>query len=383
MHRAIVMAGGHGSRLRPLTLTRPKPLVPVANRPVLAYILEWLRRHGFSEVLITLHYRADDIRRAFGDGRSLDLKITYRIEERPLGTAGSVKYAEDWIANEPFLIASGDALTDVDLAELRQRHRKSGAWLTLGLKRVQDPSAYGVVQLDEGGYLVGFREKPGPGQAFSNLVNTGIYCVEPQVLQWVPLGQTSDWSRDIFPRLMAKGLPLFGHSVQGYWCDIGSINDYRRGQHDALAGAVRVRLPAVALCPRIRVGPAASIAPGAVIKGPVLLGAGCRIERAAWVLPGSVIGEGTIVQAGACIRGAVLGARCQVGTGSVVRDCVLDDEVRIGAGCSVTGGAVIGRGSRLDRGVHVGGEQRVGPDQKLSGTPAMVPRGGAGVVIAS
>ena len=140
MRKAIVMAGGQGSRLRPLTLTRPKPLVPVANRPVMAHILDWLRRHDFSEVLVTLHYRAEDIRRAFGDGRCLGLKITYRVEEEPLGTAGSVKFAEDWVGGEPFLIASGDALTDLDLADLRRRHRESGAWLTLGLKPVEDPS---------------------------------------------------------------------------------------------------------------------------------------------------------------------------------------------------------------------------------------------------
>src|SRR5712692_9681537 len=138
------MAGGQGSRLRPLTLTRSKPMLPVANRPVLVHILEWLRGHGVSDVLMTLHYRAEEIRRAFGDGRSLGLRITYRVEEQPLGTAGAVKDAEDWIGSEPFLVASGDALTDMDLAALRHRHQESGAWVTLGLKRVPDPAEYGV-----------------------------------------------------------------------------------------------------------------------------------------------------------------------------------------------------------------------------------------------
>src|SRR5881409_751278 len=171
IRKAIVMAGGQGSRLRPLTLTRPKPMVPVANRPVMAHILEWLRNHGFSEVLVTLYYRADDIRRAFGDGRSQGIKLTYRVEDEPLGTAGSVKFAQDWIGNEPFLIASGDALTDLNLEALLGRHRQTGAWLTLGLKRVTDPSEYGVVELDDRGRVARFQEKPGPGQAFSNLAN--------------------------------------------------------------------------------------------------------------------------------------------------------------------------------------------------------------------
>src|SRR5258707_1224958 len=142
MRKAIVMAGGQGSRLRPLTLTRPKPMVPVANRPVMAHILEWLRGHGFTDVLVTLHYMAEDIRSAFGHGRSLGLKISYSVEDKPLGTAGSVKFAEEWIANDPFLIASGDALTDLDLNALMERHRETGAWLTLGLKPVADPSQY-------------------------------------------------------------------------------------------------------------------------------------------------------------------------------------------------------------------------------------------------
>jgi mannose-1-phosphate guanylyltransferase / phosphomannomutase len=370
MRKAIVMAGGQGSRLQPLTLTRPKPLVPVANRPVMAHILEWLRGHGFSEVLVTLHYRADDIRRAFGDGRAHGLKITYRVEEQPLGTAGSVKFAEDWIANEPFLVASGDALTDLDLAALQQQHRASGAWLTLGLKRVPDPSQYGVVELDTMGRVARFQEKPGADRAFSNLANTGIYCVEPQVLERVPRGQAYDWSRDVFPQLMAEGLPLFGHSLDGYWCDIGSMNDYRRGQLDALEGAVRVALPGTAVRPGIWMGPNVRIAPGAVIEAPALLGAGCRIERDALVLPGSVIGERTLVRAGACVWNAVVGSECDIGTGAVVRDCVVGEETRIGSACSVTDGAVIGRGCRLTARVRIGEGQRVEPDQVLSGAPS-------------
>src|SRR6266852_6261683 len=298
MRKAIVMAGGQGSRLQPLTLTRPKPLVPVANRPVMAHILEWLRGHGFSEVLVTLHYRAEDIRRVFGDGRGHGLKITYRVEEKPLGTAGSVKYAEDWIANEPFLVASGDALTDLDLAALQQRHRASGAWLTLGLKQVPDPSQYGVVELDDAGRVARFQEKPGANRAFSNLANTGIYCVEPQVLERVPLGQPYDWSRDVFPQLMAEGLPLFGHSLDGYWCDIGSISDFCRGQRDALKNSVRVALPGIEVSPGIWVGANAHVEPGAVLEGPVLIGAGCRVEWDARVLAGSVLGDYTIVRAG-------------------------------------------------------------------------------------
>jgi mannose-1-phosphate guanylyltransferase/phosphomannomutase len=375
MRKAIVMAGGQGSRLRPLTLTRPKPMMPVANRPVMAHILDWLKGHGFSEVLVTLHYRADDIRRAFGDGRSLGLKITYRVEEEPLGTAGSVKFAEDWIAGEPFLIASGDALTDLDLTALTGRHRKTGAWLTLGLKHVEDPSQYGIVILDDRGRVSRFQEKPGASQAFSNLANTGIYCVEPQVLEKVPRGRPYDWSRDVFPQLMAEGLPLFGHMLDGYWCDIGSITDYRRGQRDALEGAVRVALPGQPVRPGVWIGSNVRIAPGAVIEGPVLIGAGCRIERDALILPGSVLGERTIVRAGACVWNAVLGAECEIGPSAVVRDCILGEETRVGAACSVSDGAVVGRGCRLTAAARVQDGEHLEPDQLVTGvqTPPLLP----------
>jgi mannose-1-phosphate guanylyltransferase/phosphomannomutase len=367
MRKAIVMAGGQGSRLRPLTLTRPKPMVPVANRPIMAHILEWLRDHGFSEVLVTLHYRADDIRRAFGDGRAFDVRISYRVEHEPLGTAGSVKFAEDWIAGEPFLIASGDALTDLDLAALQRRHRETGAWLTIGLTRVEDPSEYGVVELDHLGRVVRFQEKPGRGRALSNLANTGIYCVEPKVLARVPRGRAFDWSRDVFPGLLAEGLPIFGHALDGYWCDIGSMDAYRRGQCDALEGAVKVALPAHAARPGVWIGANARIAPRAVVEGPVLLGAGCRIEPGARILPGSVIGERAIVRTGACVSNAILGAECELGPDALVRDSVVAEETRIGARCSVTEGSVIGRGCRLTAQARVAAARRIDPNQVLSG----------------
>jgi mannose-1-phosphate guanylyltransferase / phosphomannomutase len=365
MRKAIVMAGGQGSRLRPLTLSRPKPMMPVANRPVLAHILDWLRSHGFSEVLMTLHYRADDIQRAFGSGRSLGLKITYRVEDTPLGTAGAVKAAEDWIANEPFLIASGDALTDVDLSGLRRRHEEAGAWLTLGLKWIPEPAAYGVVELDARGAVTRFQEKPGPGRAFSHLANTGIYCVEPQVLQWIPPERTYDWSRDVFPKLLAEGRPLYGEGLDGYWCDIGSIDDYRRGQWDALTGAVRVSLPGRAVRPGVWCGRGVRLAPESMIEGPVLLGAGCRIERGARVMAGSVLGERAIVRSGACIRNAALGAGCEVGPRALVEDCVIGEGTVIGAGSSIREGAVVGGACTVPEGTRLAAGQRWEPEMVL------------------
>lgn len=384
MRKVVVMAGGQGARLKPLTLTRPKPLVPIANCPVMAHILEWLRRQGFTEILVTLHYRADDIRQAFGDGRSLGLEITYREEKAPLGTAGSVKDVEDWLGGEPFLIVSGDALTDVDLGTLCREHRASGAWVTLGLQRVPDPSDYGVVALDARDRIVRFQEKPPRGEAFSDLANTGIYCIEPAVLAQISRGLVTDWSRDVFPRLLAEGRLLHGHVMEGYWRDIGSHNSYRRGQRDALDRAVQLRLPGTELQPGIWAGTKAHISPGAVIDTPVLLGAGCCVQRSAHVHPGSVVGDGTIIHGGAQLWGATLGAGCEIGREAILYDCVLDDHVSVGPRCRILPGAVLGHTSRLGADVDVAPGEQVEPGQGLDGTrtrfptaPALSSQGGA------
>lgn len=373
MRKAIVMAGGQGSRLWPLTATRPKPLVPVANRPVMAYLLEWLRRHDVTEVLVTLSYRADDIRRAFGDGRALGLTIAYHVEAQPLGTAGAVKAAEPWIDGEPFLVVSGDGLTDLDLETLCRQHRQSGAILSLGLTRVEDPSAYGVVDLNDQGRVIRFQEKPERGKTFSRLVNSGIYCMEPRVLRHVPEGRPSDWSRDVFPRLLERGIAIFGRELKGYWCDVGTVTAYQRAQRDLLLRAARgqVLLPAARqLTEGVWAEPGVQLAPGAMIEGPVLLGACARIECEAQVRAGSIIGAQTVVRSGARVEGAVIGARCEVGAGAVVRNAVIDDETFLGTGCRVTDGAMIGRGCRLIPGERVCEGKRIAPERAIASAGA-------------
>jgi mannose-1-phosphate guanylyltransferase/phosphomannomutase len=365
MRKAIVMAGGQGSHLWPLTLTRPNPLVPVANRPVIAHIFHWLRSHAVSEVLVTLHDRANDVRRALGDGHSFGLKIAYQVEDEPLGTAGCVKAAAEWIAGESFLIASSDAITDVDVSALREKHRESGAWMTLGLKRMHDPSRYGVVDLDGRGAVLRFQERPGPGQMFNHLVNTGIYCVEPQVLVQIPAGRAVDWSEDIFPRLLVKQHALYGHELHGYWRDIDSIHEYRQGQRDVLEGALRAGVPGIELQPHLWIGLNTHLAPGAAVKRHVLLGPGCRIEPGVLLLPGTVLGPGTVVRRGTCIQGAILGAGCVVGPRALIRNCIVDDQVQIGANCIVDRGAVIGRGCQLAADSRVGAGLRIKPGQVL------------------
>ena len=236
--KAVVMAGGEGSRLRPLTSRRPKPLVPVVGRPIMEHILDLLREHGITEVVVTLQYLGAEIRNHFGDGGDLGMSIEYVVEDQPLGTAGSVRNAAH-LLDDTFLVISGDALTDIDLGRVLLQHRAKGSMATIVLYSVPNPLEYGVVVTEPDGAVKRFLEKPSWGEVFSDQANTGIYVIEPQVLQHIEPGTVSDWSQDVFPGMLRRGEPLFGVVAQGYWCDVGTIQSYLQANWDALEGRVR------------------------------------------------------------------------------------------------------------------------------------------------
>src|SRR5947209_701855 len=238
--KAVVMAGGEGSRLRPLTVHRPKPLVPVVNKPVMQHIVELLKRHGITEIVVTLHYLAEEIESYFGDGSDFGVSLRYTVEDTPLGTAGSVKKAHDLLRDDTFLIISGDALTDINLTEFIRLHREREAEASICLVRVENPLEYGVVITDEEDRIRRFLEKPEWSEVFSDTVNTGIYCIEPSVLETMKAETIYDWSGDIFPRMLKERKGLYGFQVSGYWCDIGSLSAYRQAQIDVLRGKVEV-----------------------------------------------------------------------------------------------------------------------------------------------
>jgi NDP-sugar pyrophosphorylase family protein len=235
--KALLLAAGEGTRLRPLTLDRPKPMLPLAGCPMLDYLVRHVRRHGIRDVAINLHYKPHVIVDHFGDGRAHDVAITYSHEQRLLGSAGAAK-ALDWFFDGTFLILYGDVLTDIDLGALVARHREYGAVATLALYEVDDPSRCGIVELDSAGYVTRFSEKPAPGTVAGNLANAGVYVLEPSVLRYVPAGRTSDFGQDVFPRLLELGLPIAGIPADGYVLDIGSPERYAQAEHDVLAGRV-------------------------------------------------------------------------------------------------------------------------------------------------
>jgi mannose-1-phosphate guanylyltransferase / phosphomannomutase len=318
--KAVIMAGGEGSRLRPLTCDRPKPLVPVCNRPVMAYTLDLLAAHGFDEVYVTLGYLPEQIVDQFGE-RHDRMRLFYTREETPLGTAGGVGVLRDNLT-ETFLVISGDALTDCDLTALLRFHRERRALATLALARVENPLEYGVVMTDPRGRVRRFLEKPGWGEVFSDLVNTGIYVLEPQALTGIPEGRPYDFSRDLFPALLATGAGVYGCVAGGYWCDIGDLPAYIQANLDLLGRRLRFVPPVQPACP------------GAVLEEAVI-GPGCRIAS------------------GAAIRHSVLWAGVEVGQGALLQGAVLCEGAKVGAGASIYAGAALGGGAFVGAGATV------------------------------
>ena len=269
------MAGGEGSRLRPLTINQPKPMVSIANKPCLGHLFDLLTRSGITEAYVTLQYLASVIQDSYGDGTSAGLRLRYSVEETPLGTGGSVRQIGEALQST-FIVVSGDALTDIDLTKVIAFHREKGAAVTLTLYRVPDPLEYGVVVTDDTGRITKFLEKPSWGEVFSDTINTGIYVIEPPVLGRFPVGASFDFSKDLFPQLLADGEPLYGYVAEGYWTDVGSIPEYARANADVLNGRVRTSPLGREIRPGVFAEENVEIDPSAQIRGPVYLGAGVR-----------------------------------------------------------------------------------------------------------
>lgn len=362
--KGIIMAGGEGARLRPLTCDRPKPLVPVANKPVMEYAIELLRLYGIKEIGVTLQYLPEAIVDYFGDGSSWDVNLYYFVEDSPLGTAGSVKNAEEFL-DETFVVISGDALTDFNLAQAIDFHQQRRAAATLVLTTVDNPLEYGVVITGEQGRIIKFLEKPGWGEVFSDQVNTGIYVLEPEVLSLVPKGQMFDFSRDLFPELLRREEALFATVLEGYWCDIGNLEQYLEAHWAVLEGRVKAAPNAVYQGQGIWIGQGVQIHKTARLHGPVLVGDYCRISPGAEIGPYTVIGHNVQIEERASIKHSVVWEGCYLGPDSQVRGAVICQQVTMEKATSVFEGAVIGDQTRIERDVVVKPEVKVWPHKRL------------------
>ena len=361
---AVILVGGEGTRLRPLTAERPKPMLPLAGRPLLAYTFDHLRRHGVGRAVLSCGYLPTQIEAHFGpetDGLALD----YRVEPAPLGTGGAIRFGAEGI-DETFLALNGDSLRAADLDALIAFHRERGARATILLTPVPDPTRYGLVRLANGGRVSGFLEKPRPEEIDTDLINAGLYVLEPDVLDLVPAGKAVSIEREVFPRLVEDGT-LYGLALPGYWLDVGTPESYLQAHRDVLERNVETGV-GQALGPEyVSVDPTAQVSPHARLVPPVLVGPRAILAAGARVVSLAVIGEGATVGEGAIVEDAVVGAGARVGERAHVQGSLLGESATVGADCevrnlSVVGpSATLGEGNMLDHGLRIGAGETIPP----------------------
>jgi mannose-1-phosphate guanylyltransferase len=355
--QALILAGGEGTRLRPLTSTVPKPVVPLVDRPFIAFMIDWLREHGVDDVVMSCGHMAEGVRSVLGDGASLGIRLRYVEEPHPLGTGGALKFAEP-LLDERFLMLNGDILTDMDVRAQLSQHERTGAVATLALTPVEDPAPYGLVRLAADGAVTEFVEKPSPEQIDSNEISAGVYVLDRSVLALLKAGEKASIERDVFPKLVGEG--LYGWVSRGYWLDIGTPERYLQATFDILEGTVET-----GVVRRMGAG-YLSVADGAEVSG--------------LVLPAALIESGCRIAAGARVGGRVLlGRDVSVGSGTTIERSVVLDGARIGENCTLRG-CIVGPGARIEDGCRVDGltvlgeDVRIGPGNVLSNGIRVFPR---------
>jgi mannose-1-phosphate guanylyltransferase/phosphomannomutase len=356
--KAVVMAGGEGTRLRPLTSNQPKPMVPIVGKPCMEHILELLRKHGFEDVVVTVAFLPQAIRSYFGDGEQLGLQLEYSVEEAPLGTAGSVRLASQRL-DDTVLVISGDALCDIDLNEIVAFHRERGAAVTIGLKSVENPLEFGIVVTDEDGRVERFLEKPSWGQVFSDTINTGIYVLEPEVLKHVPTDRPFDFSKELFPLLLEMGRPIYGCVCDGYWQDIGNLDQYRQANFDALDGKVDLNISGLRIRGDVWVGEGVEIDDVEGVEGPAFIGNYTAISPESSVGPYTVLGPATTLRERARLARTVVDSSCYIGRSAVIEGAVL------GRNCDVRPHARIHEGVAIGDQVTIGDQAVIYPGVRI------------------
>ena len=339
--KALILAAGYGTRLEPLTLAVPKPMVPIVNLPTMQHNLELLKRHGFCDIVANVHYYPEQIENYFGDGFNFDVNLSYSYEKELLGTAGGVKYMARQISriNETFLVLSSDALTDINLNKLVEYHKNKKALITIALAKISDVREFGVVLQDSDERIVGFQEKPKPEEALSNMANTGIYVFEPEVLDMLPDG-FYDFGKQLFPMLVKERAPIFGYRMVEYWSDVGGLEKYIHSNYDAMKGTVQIRIPGHKIGASTWVGEREEIDPSARFEGSVIIGDRCNIGKNVYIKD-AVIGDKCFISDGSVITGSVIWSDTFTGIESQVSGSVVGSFCHVGAKAKVSQGSVI------------------------------------------
>jgi len=342
--KAMILAAGVGSRLDPLTRNVPKPLVPIVNRPVIEHIIDLLKKHGFDEIMVNLHYLGNVIQAHLGDGSKLGVSIAYSHEDKLWGDAGSVKRCEKFFTegpNEPFLVVGGDDISDKDLTKLVKSHKEKRALATIGLSLVDDPSEYGIVLMNERNRITRFLEKPKGEVIFSNTANTGVYVFDQSIFDYIPQGVFYGFGHNLFPLLLEQRKPLFGHLTSAYWRDVGNLKVYRDTHTDALAGRVMLNLPAKECRKYVWMGQNVEIDPSAEIGYPVFIGDNVRIEQGVQLLENTVIGNNCVVEIGATLKETIMWDGAVVQRHTQLERCVVGNKCHVKSNAAVFDGVIV------------------------------------------
>ncbi|MCM3716816.1 sugar phosphate nucleotidyltransferase [Fictibacillus phosphorivorans] len=362
--KGVIMAGGKGTRLRPLTCNMPKPMVPMLHKPVMEYGIELLKRYGITDIAVTVHYLPDAIKNYFGDGRDFGVNLHYFEEDSPLGTAGSIKNAEDFL-DERFIVISGDALTDFDLEKGIDFHEEKGSLVTILMKQVESPLEYGVIMTNQDGKIIRFLEKPSWNEVFSDTVNTGIYVLEPEIFQYIEKDVPVDFSKDLFPLLMKENKKLFGYQAEGYWSDIGSLQQYRQSHYDMLNGLVNLPFAGKEQEPGIWIGENVVIEEGSMIEGPVSIADGAVIRKGAHVGKLSVVGKNSVVSSGSSLKKTVLWNDVFVGDQCELRGATIANGTKVEKDASVFEHAVIGNHCTIGKSATIKPDVKIWPEKEI------------------
>jgi len=355
--KAVILAGGEGTRLKPLTCNTPKAIVPILNRPFLEHMLLYLRRHGITEAILAIGYLPDPIQKCLGDGSQLGVKLTFLVEESPLGTAGAVKNAEPFL-DETFVVFNGDILTDIDLSEMIQRHKEIKPKVSIALTPVENPTIYGVVETDARGRVKRFVEKPTRDEVTTNMINAGIYILEPEVFRAIPAGTHFMFEHNVFPLLLEKGDYMLAYPSHAYWIDIGTPEKYLKANHDLLLRWGKV----------VRLEGRSQIDATAQIEGPALIGEGCTIGANVQIMGPTVLGPRCQIARNTAIEKAVVWGGSKVAENSVLKNCIvgagnsIEKDCFIPEECVLGDNVTIGKGSKLIQGARIPPDSYVKPN---------------------
>jgi len=362
--KAVIMAGGEGTRLRPLTCSIPKPMVPILNKPVMEYIIKLLKKYDIKDIAVTMAYLPSVIMDYFNTGEEWGVNLKYFIEDTPLGTGGSVKNASEFL-DDTFVVISGDALTDLVIQKAIDYHYTKKSKATIVLKKESVPLEYGVIITDDNGEIVRFLEKPSWGEVFSDTINTGIYVLEPEVLDYYKKGENFDFSKDLFPKLLNDNVPLFGFVTDDYWCDIGDIKSYMKTQFDMMNGKIDVEVDCKEIEEGVWVDEGANFGDNINIISPVYIGKNCVIGNSANIGPYTIMGDNCKIDESTTFKKSIVWKNTKIGKNTHCRGSVICNYVRIKDRVHLYEGSIIGSGSSICSGVIVKPDIKIWPDKKI------------------